>query len=394
VRVRPPDPLSPRVVARTVLVVVAVAVALYLVYLLRRPIGWVLIALFIAVALAGPVNRLSRHMRRGLAITVVYLGLLAVPLALIALLVPPLVSEAEQLVNDLPAYARDVQEFVQDNPRLRELDADYDITGRLQEQAQELPARLGDAAGVLGGLGLGLVNSIFALVTILVLTAFILGSGPRWRQRALALERDPERAERMRVVGDRIGDAVGGYVAGALLIAAVAGTLNFVVLTILGVDFALPLATLSAAFSLIPLIGATIAAVIIGIVTLFTDFPTATIVWTIWAILYQQLENNVVQPQIQKRTVEVAPFITLVAVLFGSTLLGVLGALVAIPIAASLQIAFREWWAYRVEQGDAAPGGAAVAAAPGGGTGGAVAAGTAGPPGGASDRPGPGPGPR
>ncbi len=364
---RRPDPavLSVRSVARTVLVVVAVVIALYLVYLLRQPIGWVLIALFIAIALASPVNRLSRRMPRGLAISVVYLGLLAVPLALVALLVPPVVSEADELANDLPRYADDVQRFVRDNERLRSLDEDYDITGRLQEQAQELPARLGDAAGVLGDVGLGLVNSIFALVTILVLTAFILGSGPRWRVQALHLMSDRERAERMRAVTDRIGGAVGGYVAGALLIAAIAGTLNFIVLTILGVDFALPLAVLSAAFSLIPLIGATIAAVLIGVVTLFTDFPTATIVWVIWAIVYQQLENNVVQPQVQKRTVEVAPFITLVAVLFGSTLLGVLGALVAIPIAASLQIALREWWAFRLEQ-RAAEEGRAPAAAPSG----------------------------
>jgi len=96
-------------------------------------------------------------------------------------------------------------------------------------------------------------------------------------------------------------------------------------------------------FSLIPLVGATIAAVLIGIVTLFENFPTATIVWTIWAIAYQQFENHVIQPQVQKRTVNVQPFITIVAVLFGATLLGIFGAIVAIPIAASIQILLREY---------------------------------------------------
>jgi predicted PurR-regulated permease PerM len=96
-------------------------------------------------------------------------------------------------------------------------------------------------------------------------------------------------------------------------------------------------------FSLIPLVGATIAAVLIGIVTLFENFPTATIIWTIWAIVYQQLENHLIQPQIQKRTVHVHPFITIVAVLFGGTLLGVMGAIVAIPIAASIQILIAEY---------------------------------------------------
>jgi predicted PurR-regulated permease PerM len=101
--------------------------------------------------------------------------------------------------------------------------------------------------------------------------------------------------------------------------------------------------------SLIPLVGATIAAVLIGIVTLFHDFPTATIVWTVWAIIYQQFENHVIQPQIQRRTVQVQPFVVIVAVLFGSTLLGILGAIVAIPVAASIQIAVREWWEWRQE---------------------------------------------
>jgi predicted PurR-regulated permease PerM len=123
--------------------------------------------------------------------------------------------------------------------------------------------------------------------------------------------------------------------------------LAYIVLAILGVDFRAPLALLVGLFSLIPLVGATIAAVIVGVVTLFTDFPTATIVWTIWAIVYQQIENNIIQPQIQMRTVNVHPFITIVAVLFGSTLLGVLGAIVAIPIAASIQILLREYWDWR-----------------------------------------------
>ena len=98
---------------------------------------------------------------------------------------------------------------------------------------------------------------------------------------------------------------------------------------------------------LIPLVGATIGAVIVGIVTLFQDFPTATIIWVIWSIVYQQVENNLIQPQIQKRAVNINPFLVVVAVLFGSALLGILGALVAVPVAASIQIAVREYLDYR-----------------------------------------------
>jgi predicted PurR-regulated permease PerM len=92
-----------------------------------------------------------------------------------------------------------------------------------------------------------------------------------------------------------------------------------------------------------------VAAIVIGLVTLFNDFPTDTIIWAIWAIIYQQLENNLIQPQIQRRTVQVQPIVVLIAVLFGSTLLGVLGAIVAIPLAASIQILLREWWDWRAE---------------------------------------------
>jgi predicted PurR-regulated permease PerM len=340
---------TPRLVFQAVLVVVAIVVALYLMYLLRQPIGWVLIAGFIALALASPVNILQRRMRRGFAITLVYLGLLLVPILLALIIVPPVVSQVDDLARDVPRYAADLREFVADNERLREIDDDYDITGRIEEEARKLPGRVGDAAGILGDIGLGLVNSIFALVTILVLTAFMLGSGPRWRRAFLSLQ-PPDRAERLDRVMDRIAGAVAGYVAGALTIALIAGTLTFIVLTILGVPFAGPLAVLAGFMSLIPLIGATIAAILIGIVTLFNDFPTDTIVWTVWAIAYQQIENNLVQPQIQRRTVNVQPFVVLVAVLFGSALIGVIGALVAIPVAASIQIVLREWWAWRQEE--------------------------------------------
>jgi predicted PurR-regulated permease PerM len=146
--------------------------------------------------------------------------------------------------------------------------------------------------------------------------------------------------------------AVSGYVNGALLISFIDGLMAFVVLTILGVPFAAPLAVVMGFMSLIPLVGATIGAVIVGIVTAFNDFPVDTIIWTIYAIAYQQFENTVVQPQVQRRTVQVHPFVVLVSVLFGATLLGILGALVAIPIAASIQILVRYWWAWRVEQRD------------------------------------------
>lgn len=331
-----------RDIVRIVLVVVCVAIVLYLLWLLRKPISWLLIATFLAIALSPPVNWLSGRMRRGFAVALVYLGLLLVPVLLIALIVPPLITEANNFADNVPHYADDVTEYVQNNHRLREINQDYDITQKLEEEAKKLPNRLGGAAGTLRDIGFGIVNSLFALITILVMTAFLLGSGRQWTD-AFIDSRPSEQRDRLRRARDNMASAVGGYVAGALTIAVIAGIATYIVLAILGVPFRGPLAVIAGLFSLIPLVGATIAAVLIGVVTLFENFPTATIIWVIWAIVYQQIENHLIQPQIQKRTVNVHPFITIVAVLFGATLLGVMGALVAIPVAASIQILLREY---------------------------------------------------
>ena len=171
----------------------------------------------------------------------------------------------------------------------------------------------------------------------------MLGQRAKMGRRGPAPVTGSTRAQQLRRVLDRSSKAVAYYVAGAIFQAGLAGILSFLVLMLLGVPFAAPLAILIFFLDLIPLVGATIGAVIVGVVTLFENFPTATIIWIIWSIVYQQLENNLVQPQIQKRAVNVHPFVVIVAVLFGATLLGVLGAIVAVPVAATIQIAVREY---------------------------------------------------
>jgi len=146
---------------------------------------------------------------------------------------------------------------------------------------------------------------------------------------------------------DNMAIAVGAYVGAALLQATIAGIFTFIVLSILGVPSPLALAVVIATLDLIPLVGATLGAILVGIVTLFSDFPTVTIIWAIWAIAYQQVENYVIQPRIQGRAVQLDPFIIVIAALFGGTLFGVIGALIAIPFAAAGQIAVREFVTFR-----------------------------------------------
>ena len=239
-------------------------------------------------------------------------------------------------------------EFVQDNDTLNDLNEKYDFTSEIESLAGELPSKIGDAAGVLQDIGVGVVNSIFAAVTILILSIFMVAGGPRYAE-AFVRAQPAGRQERVARALGRIANAIGNYVGGALVQATIAGVSAFVVLTILGAPFAGPLALIVAFFDLIPVVGATIAAVLIAVVMLFVDFPVGLVVWIVWAIAYQQIENYVIQPQIQRRAVQVEPFVVLVSVLFGSTLFGILGAIVAIPTAATLQIIWHEWREYRQE---------------------------------------------
>jgi predicted PurR-regulated permease PerM len=340
------DVPSARGVLRVVVIVVLSAFALYLLYRLRQPISWVLAAGFLAICASGPVGRLSKRMPRGAAVAVVYAGIVLTPIVAGAILIPPVVNQGVRLVNQVPGYVKDLDKTVKENEQLRELDKNYDLTGKLQSAADDLIRKVGQATGALVKIGAGLLNSVFALITIFVMSIFLVSRGPVWAERSVAM-RPPDQAAALRRALERITDAIGAYVGGALLQALVAGVITFVALTILGVPSPLALALVVAILDLLPLVGATLGAVIVAVVTLFHDFPTVTIIWVVFAVAYQQFENYVVQPRIQSRAVDLDPFIIVVAALFGGTLLGVVGALVAIPTAAAIQIAVREFLAYR-----------------------------------------------
>ena len=258
---------------------------------------------------------------------------------MLALVVPPVINGASDLSRDIPGYIDDLR----NNEAIREFDNKYDVTSRLQEEAGKLPDKLGDAAGALQSIAAGAFNAAFQLLTILTMTFFLLLDGKRMA-RFLLRRFGGDQEERLHGVLGRIYRSTSGYVTGALTITTINGILTFCVLTILGVPFAVPLAVLMSFFGLIPLVGATIGGVIILIVTLFTDFPQATIVYGIFLIIYQQVENNVLQPFIFKKTVNVHPLAVILGILAGSALLGVVGALVAIPVVAALQIVAREFF--------------------------------------------------
>jgi predicted PurR-regulated permease PerM len=335
--------VSSRLIAKIVLVACAVLAALYLLYLIREVVGLVLIAVFFALAIAPAVNWLNdRKVPRWLAILLVYLGIAAGIFGIGLLVVPPVVNGVNDVSNDLPGYVDDLRK----NETFRDYDDKYDITQKLKQQAEELPTKLGDAAGTLRDVTVGVFDRFVQLFSILVITFLLLMDGSKILQFAYR-QLPGAREARVRAVASDISDAISGYVFGNFVISVLAGSVTYVTLTILDVPFAVPLAVLFGFFDMIPLIGATLGGILVGIVVAFTDFPTALIIWVVVLLVYQQIENNLIQPVIYGRTVQIHPLVVIVAVLIGAALLGVLGVLIAIPAAAAIQSVVRDWWRFR-----------------------------------------------
>jgi len=335
------EALTTRQIARILFTTAAFLALLYLLVQIRGTLLLLGIAVFLAVALGPAVDSVVARGRlpRWAAILVVYMLIFCVWTGVLALIVPPVINGASDLARDIPTYVDDLRA----NKAIREFDNKYDVTTKLREEAEKLPNRLGDAAGALQSIAASAVNAAFKLLTILTMAFFLLLDGRRIAN-FLITRFGRHREERLRGIAERIYKSTSGYVAGALTITSINGILTFIVLSILGVPFAVPLAVMMSFFGLIPLVGATIGGVLILIVTLFTDFPSATIIYGLFLILYQQVENNVLQPFIFKRTVNVPPLVVILAILAGSSVLGVVGALVAIPLAAALLIVVKEFY--------------------------------------------------
>ena len=348
------DGPSTRAITRVFLTIAALAGGLYLLWLVRSVVGLVAISGFLALSLGPGVDFFCRRgIPRAGSILLVYLSIALSIFGIGLLIVPPIVTQVQGLSSDIPGYLTDIRK----NKTFRKYDEKYSITKKLNEQAKKLPQRLGDAAGALESVTVGVFSAVLKLVTVLTITFFLLLDGGRLPGVAARMLGGGKLAERYLRIADDIYRAVSGYVLGNLIISFIAGIVAYATMSILGVPFAVPLAVLMAFLDLIPLVGATIGGTTIALVTLFNDFPTSTIVWLVVFIVYQQIENNLLQPVVYRRTVDVAPLFTIVSILVGAALLGVLGALVAIPIAAAVQIIARDLWEGRegrplVELGD------------------------------------------
>ncbi len=311
----------------------AVLAAAAAVYTTRAVLIRVLIALFVAVSLDPAVRMLTRWgMRRGLAVLVIFLIASGLVAAFMVSVIPAMVHQFEALVQDFPGYLASLQDR---SARFRGLSDRFHLTGRIQGLLADLPGRLG---GGLLGFTRRLFGALFSTLTVLVLTIYFMADLPRLRHGVMRLFPRAHRAQFGRIA-DVMVDKVGAYMIGNLLISLAAGLAAFAVFSALGVPFAVPLALAVALCDLIPMIGATLGAVIGVLATLLTTelWPTTVVVVSFF-VAYQQLENYLIAPRILRHTVSLSAAGVLLAALIGGTVLGLVGALMAIPVAAALKV--------------------------------------------------------
>lgn len=296
----------------------------------------VLVSAFLAIGLDPAVQWLEqRHLSRGRAVGLVLLAVTAFFVGFALAVVPPIISQGQQFVQAVPGYLSDLQS----NPRIARLDARYGLLGQVQSALD--PAALGGTVfGGVIGVGKVVISTVFDTLTVLVLTLYFLANLPSIKAYAYRLVPRSRRA-RVGLLTDEILTRVGGYVAGALTIALVAGSTSFLLMIAVGIPYPVALALIVALTDLIPLVGATIGAAIITLVALSVSTHVGLIT-AVWFLVYQQLENYLLYPRIMKRSVDVSPAATVVAVLIGGSLLGVVGALLAIPLAAAVQLVVDE----------------------------------------------------
>jgi predicted PurR-regulated permease PerM len=335
----------PRTVVRVVLIVLSIALVLEVIWIARHVISWIIISLFLALALDPLVGFIQRRgkLARGPAIGVAYLIVLLGVIAVGWTFVPKLVDEVNGFVQALPGYVHDL---THGRGRLGFLERKYHVVEKVRAQVEK-----GGATRLLGFSGAALsvtrsvISIIAATVTIIFLTFFMLLEGHGWVERVYNLL--PEDSQpRWRRVGHDIYRTIGGYVTGNILISLIAGASITVVLLIMGVPYAVALGLVVAILDLIPLAGATVAGIIVALVAFLHSVP-AGIVAVVFFVVYQQLENHFLQPVIYGRTVQLSPLAVLVSVLVGAELAGILGALAAIPVAGALQVVLRDQLATR-----------------------------------------------
>jgi predicted PurR-regulated permease PerM len=357
-----------RTIAIALLTTAVVLGALFLLWQVRTIIGWGALALFLAAVLNPAVNWLERHrIKRSLGILLTYLGVVVALLVILGIFVPVVIGEIRDLIDFVVTVTQSPEgatEFLRSRAEGFGLGGLFD---RISTQLADLPAQLGELARSFllsaGGLVVSAATVVSALVSILTLTFFLLLGRERFVDGTVQLFAEPQRPLVRRIL-QQSARAVSGYITGNLAISLICGVTTFIVLVVLGVPYPAALALLVALLDLIPLVGATLGGALLVVVGFFVS-PFTALILLVYILVYQQVEGSVLQPMVYSRAVQLSALLIFVAVLVGAALLGIPGALLAIPVAEIIRIIVTDLLAYRrMRRGEEEPAASSPASQP------------------------------
>jgi predicted PurR-regulated permease PerM len=337
--------ISNRTIFRILAMISAFVGLAWLIYSVHHELVWVVMAFFLAIALNPAVEWLAKRMpkkSRGLAAGLVFFTTLVVLGVVMAAVIPPMVTQTQNLLRDFPHYT---DQLTQSSGPIGQFLREHNLQDWVRNNQSQLLSRLSTLTGSIGDVARTVLSSVAATLTTLVLTFFMLLEGPYWINVLWQMQPADKRAKRQELAG-KMYKTVTGYVNGNLLTSLVAAVATSIALSIVGIPFAIPLGIVIGIFDLLPLVGATIGALIVVLICLFTSVQSA-VAMTIFFIIYQQLENHILQPIVYSKTLKMSPLSVFVAAIFGVALGGIVGALIAIPIAASLQILAKDLYVSR-----------------------------------------------
>ncbi len=333
--------ISSRSIIKVLSITTIFAVMLLLAWTVRVELIWVITAVLLATALNPWVERASARMpnhNRGLGVATVFIGMLLILVFLVVSFAPPLVKQMNQLGASVP---RVTDHLIHGNGWISTQIRQFHLVDRIRESQTQIESYFSTAGGRFIDVLRSLFSGLIAGFTIFVLSIFMLLEGPSWVKGFWRIWPD-NRRKHAQELADQMYAAITGYANGNLLMALLTSVVVSVMLMIVGIPYAIPLGLFVGIVSLLPLVGTSLGTLVVLAVSLFTSL-TATLVLAIFFIIYQQLEGNVIRPLVFNRTVEISPLSVLVSVIIGTAALGILGALIAIPVFASLQILLKDY---------------------------------------------------
>ena len=329
------------------IVTLVFVIGVFLVVKAREPLTIIGVAIFLALALNPPVSYIANRLpgRSRIAATALsYVAVLTLLGGALFLIVPPVIEQSSKFASTVPTIIDEIssqRHFIDDF--VQRYGLEEQLTKSIDNAKEQAAAVANDLGKVTVNGATGVFNGALTMIFVLVLTFLMLIEGPDWMKKIWGLYQDPVRLERHRNVVQKMYRVVVGFVNGQMLVAAIASTLTLIVILLLSLAFplpanlALPLAAIVFLTGLIPMIGATIGATVITLVLLLNDV-TAAIIFLVYFIVYQQVENNFISPAIQSKKVELSALTVLVSILIGVSLFGLLGGLISIPIAGCIRV--------------------------------------------------------